>query len=99
DESMKRQVKTPEQACQELKATHVLNGNVRRNGPLMTVTATVTAACSQQVLKALVLEYDASDAGSLPVGLAGVVTRTLHIPPAASRGTQKAPSNRDYVAG
>jgi serine/threonine protein kinase/Flp pilus assembly protein TadD len=98
-QSMKRHVKTAEKACQELRATHVLHGNLRQNGASITVSATVTAACSQQALKALVLEYDASEAGSLPVGLAGVVTRTLHLPPIASRGTLKAPSNRNYVAG
>ena len=77
----------------------MLQGRLQRSGPLITVTARVTAACSQQPLKTLVLEYDPSNVRSLPVGLAGVVTRTLHIPPIANRRTEPAPSNRDYVAG
>ena len=98
-ESIKRNVKTSAQACHELGATHVLTGNVRRNGAVTIVTATVTSACSQQTLKSLVLEYDTSEAGYIPVGLTGLVTRTLHLPPVASLETRKVPLNHDYVAG
>src|SRR5438046_1029348 len=68
---------------------------------LQSLAAILFADCfdvSQQP-PSLRLELDLSNGGSLPVGLAGIDTRTLHIPPIANRRTGPAPSNRDYVTG
>jgi tetratricopeptide (TPR) repeat protein/TolB-like protein len=99
NESTRLNVKTPEQACRELSATHVLHGKLQQDGSLLAVRAAVTEACSQQTIRELALEYDTLDASSLAFALAGVVTRLLHLPYAVITESVNTIAERDYVSG
>jgi tetratricopeptide (TPR) repeat protein len=98
-ESVRRNVKSPSQACRELGASHVLRGEFQRNGGTVALRAVVADACSQQTVKEFALEYAAGDEARMPLALAGSVTGSLHLPPVRLTETVNASALAYYTAG
>ncbi|HLG97050.1 MAG TPA: protein kinase [Bryobacteraceae bacterium] len=79
-------------------ATHVLHGTLRGENGKIGVHAYITDARSHVNSKEWLAEYGPGEVHYLPAALAGMVTGTLGLPPAAGRSVNSA-ALKDYTSG
>jgi serine/threonine protein kinase len=98
-DALHNKVDQPAKARTMLGATYALHGTLRSEGGRIFVVAYVTDTNSLVQLTEWRGQYSTEELRSMPVALAGMVTRTLKFPPLAQVSTVNAAAYVDYSAG
>jgi serine/threonine-protein kinase len=98
-DAMRNKVNRVENAAGLLGATHVLTGTLRQDKGNTEIHASLTDAHSHVPLREWKAEYAPNELRDAPVALAGIVTRTLRLPPLAASATVAANAYVDFSKG
>jgi len=98
-DALQNKVDQPAKARTMLGATHSLSGTLREENGRIVVRAYLSDTRSLIHVSEWRAEYTTGELRDMPVALAGMVTRTLRLPPIPSSAAVNAAAYADYAAG
>jgi tetratricopeptide (TPR) repeat protein len=92
-------VRTLEQGKSMFNATHVLRGEMRKNGSTLAISAEVVEVESRTVVRPFKAEYQLSELGLVPKAITGSVAAGLHLREPTRAETVSSAAYSSYIQG